>query len=1290
MAGDTTTQRFTIDTSPAVSGLRTLRLEIATYNKVVAQSATTQDKLSDSTLDLLKHLTEEKEKIRQTTAAWVAEERALLKLRQQYDPLYQVTRKSVDTKNQETTAISRNRSAMEQQIKTIIEAASKMSVKNRALSEQKKKLDADTQSAKNNATANQNLSTTARDLLYILHSFAKVTLFTAIHRGVLNLTHAMTDSIKKAATLDRRIAEIRTITQNANLATNEWSKELVLLSNTFGIDVLEVAEGTYQAISNQIVGAKNATSFMREEMKLAITTVSSLDQAVNATSSVINAYKLNSADAAAVNAVLFEGVNLGRFRLEELGSGFGRVNVIANQLGITFKEATTAITVLTTKGIDADTSMTLLQNVMLKLIKPTKGMQAAFDEMGVTSGKAAIETFGFFGVLRKLADIAQRTGDETSELGTIFEDMRAIVGAQGLVQSFDQLEAVFGRLSSAQDSYTKATKIALETQGNVALQEVEKLKNMLLVKFGQPLLTILLDTGKAVGGFTILLERLLDVARIGTTVWLAYRVAQGSVIIGTAAASAAQVIFGRTLKANIAALRAYIAASTSAKVATAGWTLGLTLIISALVEMAFQSSQTSSEIESLGDTAKAASEKLTAENFEAFNAGLTRTFDALQERLQSSTRGFFAWLADIQKVNTALIADFDEAFKNIGKVIEKSTTRSLDKIKKELAEAGRAADKLRDRAEKARGEAFDLRFKAADKDFDVSLEGLSDEEKLTALEEERTRIHKAGLEARLRGEDEAAEKSFDRAVKLAERESELLEKIEKDALEKRERLVTTRKSVRFRFSGGKFRTSIHEGDPVSRKIDAPDEAAATAAAERRLAVESSIAEMARERIAAELKFAEEAEARAAAEEERIKEREEAIAVFRDKLAAVDAFSEKKGDPREFAGLVKEAEAAAEAAGLTEREKLEFLRAAKKEEILIERKAAAEIAQAKIDASRKAVEEAKRQQEEFLKKQKETAATSVTAVGGFIDSAQGLVGAAKGALSQSSVLRQDNRQKFENEEAIKKEVEALEALLNLATKKNKAGEVDLILVEKIEEKYKSIVALIGKAESSFSASHGGTLFGDTGIVLPGTRTDEFGNVVKDARLGNVFGEQLRALEKVKEAVNAFKAADAAFKNSNEVIKETERVAASLPEKFRELGVSGFDGASVAATGHEALNMVLTREIENLREIEAIQARLRADADALGVGEDAKGFAFGGVARGTDRIPAMLSDGETVMTRMASRNWGPLLNAMNRSVSNSVSFGDIHINTTKGTTSGQAQEIAAELVRLNRRGLFTLRR
>ena len=261
---------------------------------------------------------------------------------------------------------------------------------------------------------------------------SRVIIGSLIARAIGQITNAFSEGVREVEEYTQRIGEVRTISQNAQLSTQRWTESLRELSDAFAFPLLDTIEGAYQAISNQIAEGAETTAFLAEAQRFALISVSSTADAVNLLTGALNSYSLGAEEARRVSDIFFKTIELGRVRASEISTTFGRVGIIGNQLGISIEELGAAISTLTSQGVGASEGMTFLRNVLLKLIRPTTAMQEVFAEWGVTSGQAAIATFGFEGVLRKLAARAESAKDPLNEIGELFGRIRAIVGATGL------------------------------------------------------------------------------------------------------------------------------------------------------------------------------------------------------------------------------------------------------------------------------------------------------------------------------------------------------------------------------------------------------------------------------------------------------------------------------------------------------------------------------------------------------------------------------------------------------------------------------------------------------------------------------------------------------------------------------------------------------------------------------------------------------------------------------------------------------------------------------------------
>ena len=295
--------------------------------------------------------------------------------------------------------------------------------------------------------------------------------------GLSKLTRELTDATAAAIPFQRQIAEIRTISQSSGASMDVWADSVRNLSNEFGRQREEVAEGIYQTLSNQVGDAAEATAFLSQGLGLARVTSASTSDAVNALSSAINSYRLDTGEAGDVAAKFFKAVEIGRFRLGELGTTFGRLSFSSQAVGVSLDEALAGLTLLTRQGLRSQEAMTLLVNIINQLLKPSEAMSGLFREWGVETGQLAIQAFGLDGVLQK---VAQATKGNAAELARLFPELRAMRASFGLTgQAGQQFADDLQRIRESTDSYREAQEILNQTAGDKTTKAFNRLTNVL-------------------------------------------------------------------------------------------------------------------------------------------------------------------------------------------------------------------------------------------------------------------------------------------------------------------------------------------------------------------------------------------------------------------------------------------------------------------------------------------------------------------------------------------------------------------------------------------------------------------------------------------------------------------------------------------------------------------------------------------------------------------------------------------------------------------------------------------
>lgn len=229
-----------------------------------------------------------------------------------------------------------------------------------------------------------------------------------------------------------------------------------------------------------------------------------LNSAVLTVVSVLNAYGLSAGHAADVSDRLAGAANASILDVSDLATALKYVSGVANQLGISFDETTTALDLLGQSGIKGSMGGTELRQILVSILGTTKPAAAELTKLGIITKNGANAFFDASGKAKSLSDIFQILQDhlkglnqeqQLAALKTIFNN-RALSAAAILTK---QGAAGFAEMN-AQIAGTTAADVAAKRMDNLS-GDVKKLTSSLktmAIEAGQPLQNFLRQVVQAV------------------------------------------------------------------------------------------------------------------------------------------------------------------------------------------------------------------------------------------------------------------------------------------------------------------------------------------------------------------------------------------------------------------------------------------------------------------------------------------------------------------------------------------------------------------------------------------------------------------------------------------------------------------------------------------------------------------------------------------------------------------------------------------------------------------------
>lgn len=282
------------------------------------------------------------------------------------------------------------------------------------------------------------------------------------------------DEYKK---LDTSINNIGTLgVEAAGLSLEEFKRLSTELSTTLPDTAGNIANGIYNAISAGITGTEEEIAgFVEIAGKVAVAGLSDTNTAVNALTSVVNAYGLGVQGAEQVSNTFFAAIKAGKTSFEELNAGLANVVPAASAAGVGFDEVAGTIAKLTTVGIPTSQATTQLRAAIIELQKPGAELAKELAKVGLTAENMAAE----------LAKPREQGGGLVNVLQRL--EQSAAASGKSMTQIFSSSEAASAALSltgkNAESTNQILKNVSADIQDNVAGKAFEAAAKSIDVQF---------------------------------------------------------------------------------------------------------------------------------------------------------------------------------------------------------------------------------------------------------------------------------------------------------------------------------------------------------------------------------------------------------------------------------------------------------------------------------------------------------------------------------------------------------------------------------------------------------------------------------------------------------------------------------------------------------------------------------------------------------------------------------------------------------------------------------------
>ena len=278
--------------------------------------------------------------------------------------------------------------------------------------------------------------------------------------GISAVIGGLTKVFGNLAAQDFASAKIKTLGVDADAL----NPKLKSLSNELSgqASSLDLLSASYDVASAGFGETAELTDVLKASQLGATGGFSELATVADATTSVLNAYGLESDKAAKLVDGFIQTQNDGKIVVDQYAQQIGRLAPIAAGAGVGIDELNAAISTVTATGVPVESTFAGLRQVIAAIQKPTSEAAKAAKELGIDFSATALSTKGLGGVLEELV---AKGGASEETLAQFFGSVEARTAILPLLN--DQLVSFNKNLDNQAKAQGTAAEAAFTAQNTI-------------------------------------------------------------------------------------------------------------------------------------------------------------------------------------------------------------------------------------------------------------------------------------------------------------------------------------------------------------------------------------------------------------------------------------------------------------------------------------------------------------------------------------------------------------------------------------------------------------------------------------------------------------------------------------------------------------------------------------------------------------------------------------------------------------------------------------------------------
>ena len=278
--------------------------------------------------------------------------------------------------------------------------------------------------------------------------------------GISAVIGGLTKVFGNLAAQDFASAKIKTLGVDADAL----NPKLKSLSNELSgqASSLDLLSASYDVASAGFGETAELTDVLKASQLGATGGFSELATVADATTSVLNAYGLESDKAAKLVDGFIQTQNDGKIVVDQYAQQIGRLAPIAAGAGVGIDELNAAISTVTATGVPVESTFAGLRQVIAAIQKPTSEAAKAAEKLGIDFSATALSTKGLGGVLEELV---AKGGASEETLAQFFGSVEARTAILPLLN--DQLVSFNKNLDNQAKAQGTAAEAAFTAQNTI-------------------------------------------------------------------------------------------------------------------------------------------------------------------------------------------------------------------------------------------------------------------------------------------------------------------------------------------------------------------------------------------------------------------------------------------------------------------------------------------------------------------------------------------------------------------------------------------------------------------------------------------------------------------------------------------------------------------------------------------------------------------------------------------------------------------------------------------------------